>query len=371
MVKAFQSLGVEVSEIPLAKGGDELRSFESHARRDFQAVFTIDSGGGHNFISFLRDLRLSSRIPWIIWFVDDPEGYGFPEAYDPNWTLVFCWDREIIQGISKESSWKGPPLIHLPLATDPEIFFPDKDDFNPLIRGGVFVGSTAHPNKFLDEAIQRAKGFLEEVERLWEVFERHITLSPQEVAWRHLQEKTGYKQNFLRENPLCRLWVQAAIRKLGLRKRLELVSLLIGPDGAVYGDSPWAEIVGDQYRGRIQYGNELRRIYNSSGFVLDVRQPHARTGLTQRIFDASACGRPVLVESSPEVEFFFEPGEDVLSFKSKEEGMEMKEYLLGDPQTAQRRAFRAKSKVLLHHTYRNRANQILEAFQPFFASSLA
>ena len=83
LVKAFQSLDIEVLDIPVPNSLDDFRSFLKTARKGFQAIFTLDLGADQNFMKNIKELQLSLGIPWIIWFVDDPDGYGFPEVANP------------------------------------------------------------------------------------------------------------------------------------------------------------------------------------------------------------------------------------------------------------------------------------------------
>jgi len=356
MVRAFQSLGVDILELRAPRTQGEFESFRSLARRGFQAIFTMDLERGQTFISHLKDLQKLFRIPWIIWFVDDPEGYGFPMICAPEWTMAFCWDREI----SSESSRNGISLFYLPLAADPELFFPEEVGSVPLFPGGVFVGSTSRSNGLLEEVARTTPGFSGDLEDIWKTYRRDFTRSPQHLAWSCLGEKTGQNPGLIQTEPLYRLWVHAAVHMLGVRKRREIVSQLIGREGGVFGNGEWKEIVAAFYRGKIAYGSELRNVYNQSSFVLDIRPSHARTGLTQRVFDAAACGRPVLAESSPELGILFDHGDELLFFNNPEQALEMKKLLLADEHRALMRAQKARKRILAHHTYRNRAKEILE-----------
>jgi spore maturation protein CgeB len=160
--------------------------------------------------------------------------------------------------------------------------------------------------------------------------------------------------------------VHACVYKVGIKKRQEVVSGVLGSTGCVFGDEGWAEaLVEGLYRGWVPYGAELRKVYSSSAFVLDVRQPQGRTGLTQRIFDASACGSPILAEWSPELETLFDPGEEVQFFHNLEEAVEKKECYLSDPKAARKAGEKAMLRVLAQHTYRHRAARILQALRQF------
>jgi spore maturation protein CgeB len=366
MVRAFRTLGIEVTDLPFPQREESLQDLISLASPEPAAVFTLDLPLHSILNQFLKDVQETIKVPWIVWFVDDPAGYGFPDCCDPARTLVFCWDRQIVSQLSLMGSWKGIPPIYLPLAVDPGVFYPQENGFSWFFPGGVFVGSTAHPNPILDRAIQNSPGFWDDISKVWEVWKKDLGFFPQELAWDYLEKKTGQKKKTLCQDPLSRLWVHAAVYALGTRKRRELVSCIIGEGGAVFGDRGWEELAGDLYRGKAAYGDDLRRLYNRAGFVLDIPQPQARTGLTQRIFDACACGRPLLTQFSPEIESLLDSENAVLAFHTLEEAQEGKEKIMKNGWEVKNSVSKARDKILALHTYRHRAVQILKTFQRFF-----
>ena len=365
LVKALQSLDVEVLDIPVPDSSDDLRSFLDTARRGFEAIFTLDLGGNHDFIKNIRSYQVSIGIPWIAWFVDDPDGYGYPGTCDPELTVPLCWDRQIAQ---EYSSGKGMSMVHLPLAADPAIFFPEGDGSSSLYPGGVFVGSTVHPNEILDRVIRTTPKFMEDAAAIWETYRRDFCQSLHTLVWTWLGQKVNRSIDSARGEPLCRLWAQACLHEIGMWKRREVVGGVLKTGGGVFGDEGWRNVAGESlYRGRIGYGGALRKIYNGSTFILDVRQPQARTGLSQRIFDASACGVPVLSEWSPELELLFDSGEEPLGFHSLEEAVEMREFYLRDPRASRQRAEKSRRRVLADHTYEKRMGALVAAMRERFA----
>jgi spore maturation protein CgeB len=370
MTKAFRSLGHEVLDFPYPQRMADMRHLKPLASTGPASVFSLDLPLDLNLRKGLKEFQESLRIPWMIWFVDDPEGFDFPNCCDPNWTVIFCWDGEITRQISADGSWKGIPPIHLPLASDPEVFHPEGDGFPLLFPGGVFIGSTAHPNRFFDEAILNSPGFEEIVSTLWEAWKADLGQVSQQVIWAFLEGKTGIGLSTLRRDPLARLWAHSTAYALGRKKRREIVSRVIHQGGGVFGDREWEQAVGNIYRGEVIYGEKLRQIYLASAFALETRQSQCRTGLTQRVFDASACGIPVLAEHSPELDEYFNPREEIFSFRTMEEALERKKNILSFPHRPPG-AVRARNRVLAQHTYRHRATRILEEIQGFFAASRA
>src|SRR3974377_27606 len=84
MVRAFRSLGVEVLDIPFTQDKKDIRILKCRAGRDPTAVFTVDLPIAINRKNNIRDIQSIIGFPWIVWFVDDPNGYGFPESCDPS-----------------------------------------------------------------------------------------------------------------------------------------------------------------------------------------------------------------------------------------------------------------------------------------------
>ena len=367
MVKAFRSLGVEVLDLPFPQGEEDLPALKSAAGIEPAAVFTVDLPPWKNKNQSIKSIQSALGNFWIIWFVDDPEGYAFPESCDPARTIVFCWDREIVKALCGSQSWKGIPPIYLPLAADPEVFYPGNEGLPPSFPGGVFVGSTAHSNPFLDGAIGNSPGFEEDVSRLWALWEKDLGRDPRGLAWEFLRNKTGIDGADLQSDTMARLWVHSAVYGLGRRKRMEVVARVIGEGGGLFGDHGWGSTMARSYRGEIAYGEELRRLYSRSAFALDVRPPQSRTGLTQRIFDAGACEIPVLADFSPELESLFDAGQEVFFFRTLEEaeglGRSIRCDLLGSHAVGKR----AGKRILASHTYRHRAQEILGVLHRFLA----
>ena len=168
MVKAFRALGLNVLDIPVPQEASEISRLLRESENRFDAGFILDLGVDRTFIQNFKEIQLTIKIPWIIWFVDDPEGYGFPDSCEPEWSHVFCWDREISRRLSLDGNWKGRPILHLPLAADPGIFFRKDPSAGLAYERGVFVGSTRHENAFLEEAAASVPEIKEAEDEIWE-----------------------------------------------------------------------------------------------------------------------------------------------------------------------------------------------------------
>src|SRR6185312_2125215 len=110
-----------------------------------------------------------------------------------------------------------------------------------------------------------------------------------------------------------------------------------------------------------------RAFYNSQRFALNV----TRAGFSPdvRLFEAAACGTPVISDYWPGIETFFKPDEEILISHSSDETLV---YLEEISELDRRRiGYRARERVLSAHTARRRAaeleNYIFELVNPVFA----
>lgn len=365
MVRAFGHLGAEVENIPIEEKNTDFLWIEEKMKGPDQVIFTLNMGGDQKFLRRVKEWQLKYRRPWIIWFVDDPEGYNFPEVCEPAYTLAFCWDKGIINEISSHLGERGVPLFHLPLATDPKVFFPlIPKDYS--FKQGVFVGLLSPPNELFEEIFRTMPELPSEIEMIWTIYKQDFSIPLPDLLWEILSQKLKQDITFLKPNWLARLWVKVCSFQLGLKKRAEVVNRVLGDQGAVFGDERWMPILKDGiYHGRIKYGEELNKIYSQATFVLDIRPAQSRTGLTQRVFDASASGVPVLTEWSSELETLFDPQEEVFFFRNLEEAEEVRNLLIRDKAKARKKAAKAREKTLRAHTYLCRAGHILEKWRKF------
>jgi spore maturation protein CgeB len=103
---------------------------------------------------------------------------------------------------------------------------------------------------------------------------------------------------------------------------------------------------------------EHRAFYNSQRYTLNItRQDMIRAGWSPsvRLFEAAACGTPIISDSWDGLETFFEPGQEILIAKT---ARDTEEYLHDVPD-AERKAIgaRARRRVLARHTAAQRAEE--------------
>jgi spore maturation protein CgeB len=142
-------------------------------------------------------------------------------------------------------------------------------------------------------------------------------------------------------------------------------------------------VAGAQYPRSIRWSRNVKRVshlaptkhrefYNSQRFTLNVTPANKITSgccPSVGLFEAAACGTPIISDSWPGIETFFKPDEEILISHSSDETLV---YLEEISELDRRRiGYRARERVLSNHTARHRAaeleNYILEIVNPVFA----
>jgi spore maturation protein CgeB len=129
-------------------------------------------------------------------------------------------------------------------------------------------------------------------------------------------------------------------------------------------------VAGPQYPEEIRWPKNVKRtehlpprkhsrFYNEQRFTLNItRADMVQAGFSPsvRLFEAAACGTPIISDTWPGLESFFAVGEEILTARTPGEVLQ---YLQGIPEE-ERRALghRARARVLAEHTAAHRAGEL-------------
>ncbi|APR80486.1 Hypothetical protein A7982_05833 [Minicystis rosea] len=150
---------------------------------------------------------------------------------------------------------------------------------------------------------------------------------------------------------------QPSLERLLMEPARRLPERRFGVAGAQYP----AELVWPENVDRADHvaPNEHRAFYNAQRFTLSVtRRDMMEAGFSPsvRIFEAAACGVPVISDAWPGLSEFFEPGRELLVAESTEEVLS----LIRELPEAERLAVgrRARARALAEHTAAHRADAL-------------
>ncbi|MBI4240107.1 MAG: glycosyltransferase [Candidatus Rokubacteria bacterium] len=107
------------------------------------------------------------------------------------------------------------------------------------------------------------------------------------------------------------------------------------------------------------FGLEQTRVFNAARIVLNTHHPQDIHGVNLRTFEAAGCGAFQLVDWKPDLPRFFEPEQEMVTFRTLAELRDLARYFLDHPEERKRIAERAQKRAHAEHTYRQRMLAIL------------
>jgi spore maturation protein CgeB len=132
-------------------------------------------------------------------------------------------------------------------------------------------------------------------------------------------------------------------------------------------------VAGPQYPRNIRWPANVRRVqhlepaahrafYNAQRFTLNVtRAEMVRAGYSPsvRLFEAAACGTPVISDEWPGLAELFTPGEEILIAKTTDDVLRF----LQNTENARAIGQNARARVLAEHTATHRAGELIELIE--------
>jgi spore maturation protein CgeB len=365
VMRAFRLLGHEVHLALFDKRRDQgeevLRQLLIDVR-DFSPdlVFTINHLG-FDREGLLLDTLHRLRVPSVSWYVDSPaiilSLYDGPQS---DLAFIFVWDPTYIPEVRSLGFERVFPL---PLATDPEIFSPErargKRPQPVSFVGNSLVGSVKQKLARLPDS----QDFQELFNRLSMAFKPHPFRNLESLL---ISEGMG-------GNPLIRDldrqgWsdLEAALLwRATLEYRLGCVREILPFKPVIYGDPGWRELLGSGVvlRPEVNYYDELPQVYGSTAINFNATSLQMKAAVNQRVFDAPAAGGFVLTDFREQLAELFEVGEEMACFGEPGEIADLVRYYLQHPEVRETMTGKARSRVLAEHTYRHRVAAMLDTMR--------
>jgi spore maturation protein CgeB len=324
-------------------------------------VFTVNHLG-FDREGILLDTLHRLRVPSVSWYVDSPaiilNLYDGPPS---DLAYIFVWDPTYIPEVRALGFERVFPL---PLATDPEIFSPERAGVSWPRHPVGFVGnSMLRPYQQRLANLPEGRDFEKVFSTLYQAFKP--------MPFRRLGSLLASLD--LREDPLIRgldrqdlTCLEAAlIWKATLEYRLKCVKELEPFEPVIYGDQGWRELLGEGYTLQpvVNYYDDLPQVYGATAINFNATSLQMKAAMNQRIFDAPAAGGFVLTDFREQLAELFEVGEEVACFGEPGEIPELVRFYLKHSRLRQQMTTKARRRVLAEHTYRHRVATMLDTMR--------
>lgn len=130
-------------------------------------------------------------------------------------------------------------------------------------------------------------------------------------------------------------------------------------DLAVWGGA-WEGLIDERYvAGEYLPSDQVRKAYSSAAIVLNDHWDDMREHgfVSNRVYDALACGALVLSDHLPEIEETF--GDAVVTYETPEELRRLMEHYLSEPEEREQKGQRGRELILARHTFEHRMDTML------------
>lgn len=246
-------------------------------------------------------VRRRMKVPWALWFIDDPLHLDKSTSLSPHYDYLFTTDAASADSHRRA----GAPRVEvLPYACHPPLHSPqalEPGEREALSSQVVFVGTinTAHRRDVLE-----------------------------------------------------------ALASFDLRVWGGTTERYIDPEGReMEGKLHLSEALLERLSGRWAWDEEVPKIYAASDVVLNVQHPDR---LNMRLFEAPACGAFLLTDGRDYVGEFFEPEKEVALYDGLEDVAEKVAYWLSRPEERRAIAEAGRRRAHRDHTYQRRMEVVLK-----------
>lgn len=316
-------------------------------------LFTINEWGMDSD-GVIHEFIQKKNILHINWCVDDPfyEQLIHKKKFRTSqFRIDFVSDKDYVQTMRNE----GYQAHFLPLATDPQLFFPSDI---PAIHDLSFVGSSY--NTQVREFSKMAEGLIKNI------YPYILTIVDQFHCNNDINMEMLLMQKIssISLPPDCSTLKALFICKhlAGYLYRRDLILKMAESfeDFTVYGDREWKPLVESKHKDTLAYGEDLRKNYAETKINIDINRVVIRNGFTQRVFDVLACKSFLITSAKPVIYDFFETAKkpEIIVFRNTDELLDLSRYYLSHDSERNEIANRGYNKVLATHTYKNRIQQL-------------
>lgn len=323
------------------------------------------------FIPMLSDITHSYSIPYVSWTYDSPLASLFsPELEnDNNYTFIFDKSEYLrLKQITHANVFYLPLGANLSRIGSIDITDSDIEKYSSDIS---FVGTLYHNNpynqysQYLSEDVgQEFNSYLLSNAHTWHNTKSWPSISDSSVS--AIQKSLGNmvaNPTTLRNNEYLALMFLpkklaeidriTVLNALALRHNIDLYT----------NDTGHPALSGVNCHGRVNYEDEMSKVFYASRINLNITLPSIETGVPQRVYDIMASGGFCMTNYQEEVDELFSIGKNIETFRSIDELLEKTEYYLTHENERLRIAINGYTLIKEKHTLQHRIHDMLNTIK--------
>lgn len=320
----------------------------------------------NNFITSVSEACQKKHIPYVSWNFDAPVLALYSQIAKNEYNYIFTFDKNEYLALKALSL---PHVYHQPLCINPsrigaiEITPEDENTFSSDIS---FVGRlyednfyNAYKDSILSCYIPDLQPIIERFGDDYRSYSVEEAITPEETVFLNsflpfLDENTTAYRN---KDYLYHIIISPKMTELD---RLRILNHLAQNHHlSLYTTSPFDLVKDADVHASVNYDTTMNKIFYLSKINLNITSRQITSGIPQRVFDIMACGGFVVTNHQSELYTYFQKGKDLEVFETLQELDEIVDYYLHHEKERIQIAMNGYKKVISHHTYKQRAQTIL------------
>ncbi len=319
-----------------------------------------------NFFQIISKVCNSFCIKYIAWVWDSPLlNLNSKTIYSP-FNYIFIFDSTLYQQMKQELG--ADTVYYLPLAVNTERLdkLIDMDTEAGAYTAEVsFVGNLYDKRNHFDgisNLPEYLRGYFDGIMRSqmkiygYNFVKEMLTEEIMSELAKYIDIRPG--KNYIGDirDIFADRFLNAKIT--GIERRTLLKALSEYYDVTLYTDSDSSELTEVHNKGYIDYYKVLPKVFHNSKINLNITVRTIKSGIPLRVFDILGSGGFLITNYQPDIENYFEIGEDLVCYESREDLIEKVGYYLQHEEERKRIAKNGYQKVKQFHTYEIRLKEI-------------
>lgn len=331
----FIKLGYEVEEVYqdlLNYDVDEefAEKLKGIIRKDvYEFFFTV------NYFPLISNVCQECGLLYVCWSCDNPLISMYHKSVFNDVNRIFLFD---LTNVEEFSGMGAEHVYHLPLAVDTErldYLFSNSKDLDLYKNEISFVGSLYEKNSYdkMEFTLpDYLRGYFEATMEAQKDLQG-INIIDRMLTPEILMELQQYFELEKSEDSLSDLNLIFSVTTLGFKiaekqRRSILIELSKHHDVSIYTNSNVQDLIRVNYRGSVDYWEEMPKVFRESKINLNMTIPNIKSGVPLRVYDILGAGGFCISNFQAELPMYFENEKHLVWYYNQRDLFEKVDYYL-------------------------------------------
>lgn len=363
----FIKLGYEVEEVYqdlLNYDVDEefAEKLKGIIRKDvYEFFFTV------NYFPLISNVCQECGLLYVCWSCDNPLISMYHKSVFNDVNRIFLFD---LTNVEEFSGMGADHIYHLPLAVDTErldYLFANSTDLDLYKNEISFVGSLYEKNSYdkMEFTLpDYLRGYFEATMEAQKDL-HGINIIDRMLTPEILMELQQYFELEKSDDSLSDLNLIFSVTTLGFKiaekqRRSILIELSKHHDVSIYTNSNVHDLIRVNYRGSVDYWEEMPKVFRESKINLNMTIPNIKSGVPLRVYDILGAGGFCITNFQAELPMFFENEKHMVWYYNQRDLYEKVDYYLRHDTERERITREGYEYIKMHCSYEQRIKDILE-----------